>query len=178
MKARFLVPLGIFLGLLALFVAGMQRDPRHVPSPLVGKPAPAFSLPSLGDQGEVGRDRLTGHPVSLLNVWASWCTACREEHPFLMELSRRGEVPIYGLNYKDERTEARAWLARFGDPYLASAFDHDGRVGIDWGVYGVPETFVIDGRGNIRYKHIGPLTPQVWDEELEPLIEQLEAQQQ
>lgn len=175
MKLRFLIPLVIFAVLIALFAIGLQLDPREVPSPLIDKPAPAFALPRL-DRPEVQLTRadLTQHQVSLFNVWASWCTACRQEHPFLMELARRNEIPIYGLNYKDERPDAIAWLKRHGDPYRTSGFDHEGRVGIDWGVYGVPETFVVDAQGVIRYKHIGPLTPQVWREKLEPIVRQLQ----
>lgn len=176
MKARFLIPLGVFLALIVLFVVGLQRDPREVPSPLVGKPAPEFELPALTAPDQtIGRNTLKQHPVSLFNVWASWCTACRQEHPFLLELARRNEIPIYGLNYKDERVDAMRWLKQLGDPYLESAYDRDGRVGIDWGVYGVPETFVVDGDGMILYKHIGPLSERVWREKIRPLIDDLKA---
>lgn len=178
MKSRYLAPLVLFLALVALFVAGLQRNPREVPSPLVGRPAPEFTLPRLSGPGEISGDTLRQHPVVLLNVWASWCTACRQEHPFLMELARRGAIPIYGLNYKDERGDAEKWLAQFGNPYTASAFDHEGRVGIDWGVYGVPETFVVDGRGVIRYKHIGPLGPEAWERDIAPVIERLKGELQ
>lgn len=175
MKLRFLIPLILFAVLIGLFAIGLQLDPREVPSPLIDKPAPAFALPRLDSpEAQLTRADLTQHQVSLFNVWASWCTACRQEHPFLMELARRNEIPIYGLNYKDERPDAIAWLRRHGDPYRASGFDHEGRVGIDWGVYGVPETFVVDAQGVIRYKHIGPLTPQVWREKLEPVVRQLQ----
>ncbi|MFA5628036.1 MAG: DsbE family thiol:disulfide interchange protein [Thiohalomonadaceae bacterium] len=175
MKLRFILPLVVFTALIVLFAIGLNLNPREVPSPLIDKPAPSFDLPQV-QQAELRltRDALTQHPVSLLNVWASWCVACRQEHPFLMELARSKEVPIYGLNYKDERDDAVAWLQRFGDPYLVSGFDHDGRVGIDWGVYGVPETFIVDAQGTIRYKHIGPLSPQVWKEKLEPVVRQLQ----
>lgn len=160
MKARFLVPLGIFAVLVGLLWAGLYLNPREVPSPLIDKPAPEFSLPLLDDPAkQLARKDLLGQ-VTLLNVWASWCDACREEHPLLMELARRGEVPIYGLNYKDTRQDALRWLNDLGNPYLASAFDEQGNVGIDYGVYGVPETYVIDREGIIRYKVIGPLT---WD---------------
>jgi cytochrome c biogenesis protein CcmG/thiol:disulfide interchange protein DsbE len=174
MKMRFIVPLVIFAALIGLFAVGLQLNPREVPSPLIDKPAPAFDLPRLDTPDtRLTRGDLTAHPVSLFNVWASWCVACRQEHPFLMELARSGDIPIYGLNYKDERQDAIAWLKRHGNPYRASGFDHEGRVGIDWGVYGVPETFVVDAQGLIRYKHLGPLTPQVWREKLEPVIRQL-----
>lgn len=174
MQAKFLIPFGIFALLVVLFIVGLGLDPREVPSPLVDKPAPEFDLPRLQEPDKrFGRSDLVGGGVSLVNVWASWCTACRQEHPFLMELARRGEVPIYGLNYKDEREDAQGWLRRLGNPYAANAFDHDGRVGIDWGVYGVPETFIVDGEGTIRYKHIGPLGEQAWRETIMPIIEEI-----
>ncbi len=180
MKARFLIPLALFFALLGLFYFALQQmnageyNPRDIPSPLVGKPVPVFSLPSLKvADAQVTNADLTAPGVSLFNVWASWCVACRQEHPFLMELSRRGEIPIFGLNYKDERDDAIAWLKRFGDPYTASGYDREGRVGIDWGVYGVPETFVVDRNGTIRYKHIGPVTEKAWREKILPVIEQV-----
>jgi len=170
---RFVLPLGIFLALVALFAVGLTRDPKLVPSPLVDKPVPAFLLPTVEDiEGEIGTADLSGR-VSLVNVWASWCVSCRVEHPFLNDLARRGEIPIYGLNYKDTLPEARRYLEQFGNPYLASAFDADGKVGIDWGVYGVPETFLVDAKGVIRYKHIGVLTPEVWERELLPRVRAL-----
>lgn len=175
MQAKYLIPLGIFVILVGLFIVGLGLDPREVPSPLIDKPAPQFELPELqSPEQTVGRADLVGGGVKLVNVWASWCTACRQEHPFLMELARRGTVPIYGLNYKDARPDALAWLDRFGNPYTANAFDEDGRVGIDWGVYGVPETFIVDGEGTIRYKHVGPVGPQVWRETVAPLIQEIE----
>lgn len=181
MKTRYLVPLFIFGLLIALFSYALHQmgtgeyNPRDIKSPLIDKPAPAFALPQLHKpDATLGRADLMQHKVSLFNVWASWCVACRQEHPFLMELSRGGEVPIYGLNYKDERADAMAWLQRHGNPYRASAFDYEGRVGIDWGVYGVPETFIVDAQGTIRYKHIGPLTPQVWRETIQPIVHQLQ----
>lgn len=175
MKLRFLIPLIIFMALIGLFAVGLQLNPREVPSPLIDKPVPAFELARLdAPEQTFSRRDLTAHPVSLFNVWASWCVACRQEHPFLMELARSGDIPIFGLNYKDERNDAIAWLKRHGNPYRASGFDHEGRVGIEWGVYGVPETFIVDAQGVIRYKHIGPLTPQVWRERLEPVVRQLQ----
>lgn len=175
MKLRFLIPLIIFMALIGLFAVGLQLNPREVPSPLIDKPVPAFELARLdAPEQTFSRSDLTVHPVSLFNVWASWCVACRQEHPFLMELARSGDIPIFGLNYKDERNDAIAWLKRHGNPYRASGFDHEGRVGIEWGVYGVPETFIVDAQGVIRYKHIGPLTPQVWREKLEPVVRQLQ----
>ncbi len=170
---KFLIPLAIFLGLVAFLSAGLKLDPREVPSPLIGKPAPAFDLPRLDNAGQrIRREDLLGK-VWMLNVWASWCVACREEHPLLVELAARKLVPIYGLDYKDGRQEGQQTLSRFGNPYVASLFDADGRVGIDWGVYGVPETFIIDREGVIRLKHIGPLTPEVIRTRIEPMVRQL-----
>ena len=170
---RYLVPMGILLVLLYFLRAGLTLNPKEVPSPLIGKPAPAFSLPRL-DQPElrISRDDMRGQ-VWLLNVWASWCVACRQEHPLLVQYAKQAKVPIYGLNYKDERAAGMKWLADFGNPYTVSISDRDGRVGIDFGVYGVPETFVIDREGVIRYKQIGPLTPEVLRDTIEPLIKQL-----
>lgn len=171
---RFLLPLGVLALILAFLGIGLTMDPRKLPSPLIDRAAPAFELPTLRDpEATLSVARLREHPVSLLNVWASWCVACRQEHPVLMRLSRRDAVPIYGLNYKDRREDALAWLQRHGDPYIASAHDGDGKVGIDWGVYGVPETYVVDGEGTIRYKHIGPVTGEVWRDTLRPIIERL-----
>ncbi len=170
---RYLVPLGIFLVLVVFLAVGLNLNPREVPSPLIDKPAPAFELPLVKDpERMIGLADLKSD-VSLFNVWASWCVSCRQEHPLLVELARRKLVAIYGLNYKDIREDALNWLRRLGDPYTASAFDADGRVGLDWGVYGVPETFVVDRQGIIRYKHIGPLTPQAWEMTLLPVIERL-----
>ncbi len=172
---RFLWPLGLFLVLAAFLAVGLRLDPREVPSPLVGKPAPAFRAAALARPDAVlKRDDLLGR-VWLLNVWASWCGACRDEHPVLVAFSRRSKVPIYGLNYKDKREDGLGWLQQFGNPYADSMFDPDGRIGIDYGVYGVPETFVIDRAGVIRYKHIGPITPEVLRDKLEPLLKKLEA---
>jgi cytochrome c biogenesis protein CcmG, thiol:disulfide interchange protein DsbE len=170
---RFLIPLGLFAVLVMFLVVGLRLDPREVPSPLIGKPAPKFALPRLDNPSQtIRREDLLGK-VWILNVWASWCAACRDEHPLLVEYARRKRVPIYGLNYKDTRDAGQQWLARFGNPYDASLFDQDGRVGIDWGVYGVPETFVVDREGTIRFKHIGALTPAILRERIEPLIKQL-----
>ena len=169
----FLIPLAAFLALAAILAVGLKRDPREVPSPLIDKPAPAFSLTRLDDaQKTISLADLRGR-VWILNVWASWCVACREEHPLLVDFSKRKTVPVYGLNYKDKRDDAQAWLARFGNPYDASLFDGEGRVGIDFGVYGVPETFVVDKTGTIRMKHIGPVTEAVLAEKIEPLVRQL-----
>lgn len=170
---RFILPLLLFIALLVFLGRGLNLNPREVPSPLVGKPAPAFELTRLDDASrKLARDDLLGR-VWVLNVWASWCVACRDEHPLLVDFAKRGVVPVYGLNYKDGRKEGLDWLAKMGDPYAASLFDGDGRVGIDFGVYGVPETFVIDKQGVIRLKHIGPITPRVLSERIEPLIKEL-----
>jgi cytochrome c biogenesis protein CcmG/thiol:disulfide interchange protein DsbE len=173
MKARHWIPLAVFGVMVAFLAAGLTRDPHELPSPLVDKPAPRFNLPQLvaGDKRFAPAD-LEGQ-VWLLNVWASWCTACREEHPLLVEFSRTQQVPLIGLDYKDQRTDALKFLARNGDPYQLSAHDLDGRAGIDWGVYGVPETFVVDRHGVIRYKHVGPITPEALQATLLPLIERL-----
>jgi cytochrome c biogenesis protein CcmG/thiol:disulfide interchange protein DsbE len=172
---KFIAPLALFVVLLGFLVVGLKLDPREVPSPLIGKPAPTFELPRLDDPSQtIGKADLAGK-VWMLNVWASWCVACREEHPLLVDFARRNLVPIYGLDYKDERADALGWLSRMGNPYLASLSDTKGRVGIDFGVYGVPETFIIDKQGVIRFKHIGPLTPEVLKDQVEPLIRKLNA---
>jgi cytochrome c biogenesis protein CcmG/thiol:disulfide interchange protein DsbE len=173
---RFLIPLLVFLGLAVVLAVGLNRDPTLVPSPLVGKPAPEFDLPNLLEPG--GRLRIEdfkGH-VSLVNVWASWCAACRDEHLFFLELARRNVVPIYGLNYKDTDLDARKWLDRYGNPYTAVAVDQAGKTGIDWGVYGVPETFILDRNGVIRHKVVGPVNETLLQEEVLPLIRQLQAE--
>ncbi len=170
---QYVVPLIIFSFLVVLCGIGLKYDPSHVPSPLIDKQIPGFSLPELKNPGSmVTADDLKGH-VSLLNVWASWCIACRHEHDILVELSNRGGVRIYGLNYKDSREEALRWLEKHGDPYIISIFDQKGRVGIDFGVYGVPETYVLDHKGIIRYKHIGPITREILDSTILPLLKRL-----
>lgn len=170
---RFLVPFIIFVSLLVFLGIGLRLNPREVPSPLVGKPAPAFRLASLHAPGEQVSTQAFAGQVWILNVWASWCVACQQEHPVLMDLAKTAGVPMVGLNYKDKREDGIAWLSRHGDPYAVSAFDHDGRVGIDYGVYGVPETYVIDKHGAIRYKFTGPLTQQAVSRQLLPLIKEL-----
>ncbi len=171
---RAVIALGIFAALVALLAVGLTLNPREVPSPLVGKPAPQFELPQLYDPQKSFSNKDVAGRVWLLNVWASWCVACREEHATLVELSRTHVVPIYGLNYKDERKDGIPWLKQMGDPYVLSIYDLDGRLGIDYGVYGVPETFLIDKRGVIRYKRIGPVTPEVLKEKILPMVAQLE----
>lgn len=171
---RFLLPLGLFAVLVAFLGIGLTLNPREVPSPLIDKPVPAFKLAQLAQPGlEFTQKDMLGQ-VWLLNVWASWCVSCREEHPVLMELSGKRVVPLIGLNYKDKSPEAKAWLKQFGDPYVLSVTDLDGRVGIDFGVYGVPETFVIDRAGVIRYKQIGPVTPEALEKKILPLVRQLQ----
>lgn len=172
---RALLPLVVFVALALLLGVGLQRNPREVPSPLVNKVAPAFSLPQLHQPDQaLGPQALRGQ-VWLLNVWASWCTSCRLEHDVLLGLARSAQVPIYGLNYKDKREDALAWLTRFGDPYQASVFDPQGLVGLDYGVYGTPETFVIDQQGVIRHKQVGPLTVEVLEQTILPLVRRLRA---
>ncbi len=172
---RFILPLVIFLVLAAFLFVGLNLDPREVPSPLVGKPAPAFTLPQLHDPKKQFSPAEMKGKVWLLNVWASWCVSCREEHPVLMALSQQNIVPIYGLDYKDKKEEGEQWLSRGGDPYTLSVMDADGRIGIDYGVYGVPETYVIDKQGVIRYKQIGPVTPQNLSEKILPLVAELQS---
>jgi cytochrome c biogenesis protein CcmG/thiol:disulfide interchange protein DsbE len=170
---RFLIPLAIFLTLVVFLGAGLSLDPKEVPSPLIGKPAPAFALTLLDNpEKTIRREDMLGK-VWMLNVWASWCVACREEHPLLVAFSRKKLLPVYGLNYKDERMAGMKWLSSFGNPYDASLFDHDGRVGIDYGVYGVPETFIIDREGVVRCKQIGPVTEEVLRTKIEPLVRKL-----
>lgn len=170
---RFLLPLGIFITLVLFLGIGLHLNPREIPSPFIGKPAPAFKLTQLHvPEQTISPQDMLGQ-VWLLNVWASWCVSCREEQPALMALAKQGVVPILGLDYKDEREDGIRWLNQFGNPYQLSAFDADGRVGIDYGVYGVPETFLIDKHGVIRLKHIGPLTPEIIAEKLLPLIKEL-----
>lgn len=170
---RYLIPLAILIGLAAFLGAGLRLDPREVPSPLINKPAPNFSLVLLENpEKTIKRDDMLGK-VWMLNVFASWCVACREEHPLLVAFARKKLIPIYGLNYKDERAAGMKWLGNFGNPYEASLYDRDGRVGIDYGVYGVPESFIIDKQGIIRYKQIGPFTEEVLRTKIEPLVRQL-----
>jgi cytochrome c biogenesis protein CcmG/thiol:disulfide interchange protein DsbE len=173
---RFLLPLGIFLVLVVFLYVGLGLKPREVPSPLIDKPAPVFQLTQLHDPAKTIAPADMSGKVWLLNVWASWCVSCRAEHPVLLDLAKLNLVPIVGLNYKDDREQGKQWLTQHGgDPYLMSAFDADGRAGIDWGVYGVPETFLIDKQGVIRYKHIGPLTGEAVRDKIIPLVQQLNA---
>ena len=170
---RMALPLAVFVLLVGVLAAGLGRDPRELPSPLVGRPAPAFRVPTLvGPAPQLAREDLRGQ-VWMLNVWASWCAACRIEHPVLVDFAKGGALPVYGLNYKDTTPEALRWLAAHGDPYRASLSDPDGRLGMEFGVYGVPETFLIDQEGVVRFKHVGPLTPEVLEGEVMPLVRRL-----
>ena len=193
MKAKFLVPLLLFFGLAGFLAFGLTLNPREVPSPLIDKPAPDFSLARLDQPEQTFSLKEMQGEVWLLNVWASWCVACREEHPVLVRMAQQKLVPVVGLNYKEVRGDgainargmaleaetsmaierARAWLKDHGNPYVLSVLDIDGRVGIDFGVYGVPETFLIDREGRIRYKHIGPITPDALQNVLMPKVEEL-----
>jgi len=170
---RFVLPLAIFAALIALLAAGLTLNPREVPSPLIGKPAPHFELPQLDQAAKTFTEKDMLGRVWMLNVWASWCVTCREEHPVLLDLAKSGAVPLYGLNYKDKREDGLAWLKSMGDPYQLSIYDVEGKVGIDYGVYGVPETYVIDKRGVIRYKRIGALTPEIVKDKVLPLVQEL-----
>ena len=165
--------LGMFVALVALLAIGLRLNPREVPSPLIGKPAPTFELPLLMTPDKRFSERDMLGQVWILNVWASWCPPCLAEHPMVARIAQSGLAPVVGLNYKDAREEALPWLERNGNPYQLIAYDRDGRIGIDYGVYGVPETYVIDRQGVIRYKHIGPLSADVVREKLEPLAKEL-----
>lgn len=166
-------PVIAFIAFAAVLAGGLNRDPRAIPSALIGRPVPSFKLPPVqGSALGLSSDDLRGD-VSLVNVFASWCAACRTEHPLLLELNRRGVLPIHGLDYKDAPADAAAWLDSLGDPYTRTGSDVTGRVAIDWGVYGVPETYVIDRSGAILHKHVGPLTPEALRNDILPLVERL-----
>jgi cytochrome c biogenesis protein CcmG/thiol:disulfide interchange protein DsbE len=173
--AFFLVPLVLFILLAAFLLRGLWLNPREVPSPLIGKPAPQFTLPKLQADAQFASKDMLGQ-VWIFNVWASWCTPCRAEHPLFNQLAAQKLVPIIGLNYKDTPQAATRWLAELGDPYVLTVADNDGRVGIDYGVYGVPETFVIDKKGVIRHKHIGPVTPEAMQKKIIPLVRELQTE--
>jgi cytochrome c biogenesis protein CcmG/thiol:disulfide interchange protein DsbE len=168
------IPLGIFAVLLVFLAIGLTRDPHEIPSPLIGKSAPLFMAPVLDKSGQTFSSKDMLGKVWLLNTWASWCVACREEHPLLVEFSKTNPLPIIGLDYKDKDVDGMNWLARFGNPYQMAVKDADGRIGIDFGVYGVPESFVIDKAGVIRYKQIGPFTEESIQKKLIPLIKELD----
>jgi len=175
MRWRYLIPFILVIGLVAIFWFGLHQDPRHIPSPFIGKPAPAFSLPTLKQASRhVTNQRLIGQ-VSLVNFWASWCVSCRQESSVLMALAHEHIVPIIGMDYKDQRKPALKWLKTHGNPYSVVAFDASGNVGINWGIYGVPATFVVSKQGIIRLKHVGPLTEKVLLQKILPLVAKLQA---
>jgi cytochrome c biogenesis protein CcmG, thiol:disulfide interchange protein DsbE len=173
---RFLLPLAVFVVVVVFLGVGLRLNPREIPSPLVGKAAPDFLLPQLYDQDKKFAPADMAGQVWLLNFWASWCGGCKTEHPVLMDLSKSGAVPIYGMDYKDQREEALGWLRQYGNPYPVIGMDEAGRVGINYGVYGVPETYVIDKKGVIRYKQIGPLDDETVAKKILPLVKELQAQ--
>lgn len=170
---RFLLPVAIFAVLAGLLGWGLTRDPREVPSPLIGKPAPEFTAPTLLDPAKTFSTRDYLGKVWVLNVWASWCVACRAEHEYVTQLANLNLVPVVGLDYKDKATDARAWLRQLGNPYTVIPTDEKGQIGIDWGVYGVPETFLVDRNGMIAYKHIGPITADSLRDIIVPKIKEL-----
>lgn len=174
MKTRYLIPVVVFLAMVVFLYIGLGRDPRYVPSPLIGKPAPDFDLPLLYQlEKNFTQENLKGK-VSLVNVWASWCVSCRLEHGLLMQMSKNKEFPIIGINYKDEHVDATKYLREFGDPYATIVFDYEGRASINWGVYGTPETFIVDKQGIIRYKHVGPITVEKLQQNLLPILKELQ----
>lgn len=175
-RLRYFIPVAVFIAVAILFGWGLTRDPREIPSNLIGKPVPQFNLPAVKGRTLGLSSANLGGEVSLVNVFASWCAECRLEHPLIMQLKSQGVVTIHGLNYKDRPDDAERWLNKLGDPYTRTGADINGRVGIDWGVYGVPETFVISKDGRIAYKHIGPLSADVLEKKIIPLIATLKAQ--
>jgi cytochrome c biogenesis protein CcmG/thiol:disulfide interchange protein DsbE len=173
-RLLYVLPVALFLMVAAYFALGLQRDPRIIPSALIDKPVPPFELPPLmDDKPGLASTDLNGQ-VAMVNVFASWCVPCRYEHPLLMRLTADGVVAVHGINWKDKPTDARKWLAELGDPYARIGSDESGRAGIELGVYGVPETYIVDHDGRIRYKHVGPMTTQLLDDTILPLIESLE----
>jgi cytochrome c biogenesis protein CcmG/thiol:disulfide interchange protein DsbE len=173
MNRLLLLPLVLFVGLVAFLMVGLRRDPHEIPSPLINKPAPDFQLKQLQDPAKTFSVQDMRGKVWLLNFWGTWCVACREEHPLLIQYAKTGAVPIYGVDYKDERAKALQLLEEEGNPYTVTASDPDGRLSIDYGVYGAPETFLIDRDGVIRYKQIGPITEEAWQKEILPRVKQL-----
>jgi cytochrome c biogenesis protein CcmG/thiol:disulfide interchange protein DsbE len=168
--ARYIALIVVFVIMIGIFVVGLGRDPRKLPSPLIDNPAPEYELPRVKDpMSTVGSADYRGQLV-LVNIWATWCVGCRQEHDYLLDLASRIDIPIYGINWRDQRDEAMVWLEQLGDPYVASAYDEDGRVGIDWGVYGAPETFLVSASGNVVYKHVGPMHEAAWQSEFMPRI--------
>ena len=173
MNKYLLIPLVLFIALVVFLLVGLRRDPHEVPSPLINKPAPAFMLPQLHEPAKTFSVESMRGKVWVLNFWGTWCVACREEHPMLVEFAKSGALPIYGADYKDDREAAKQWLNELGNPYTLTAFDVDGRTSIDYGVYGAPESYLIDKNGVIRFKQIGPITEDVWNNKFLPLARQL-----
>jgi len=172
-RLKLFLPLAVFLVLAGFLFRGLSLDPQALPSALIDRPMPAFTLPVLGADGESVDEKVLSGEVALVNVWATWCASCRVEHPFLTELARQG-LAIYGINYKDEDDKALAWLAELGDPYRLNIVDAEGTLGLDLGVYGAPETYVVDARGVIRYRHVGVVNAQVWQDILRPIVDELQ----
>lgn len=168
---RYLAPIIVFAIMIPMFIIGLGRNPNELPSPYLNNPAPEFELPVLGDPQKTVSNQDYAGQTALVNVWATWCVGCRQEHDFLLKLASEGQIPIYGLNWRDRDDEAQAWLKQLGNPYVVTGYDGDGRVGIDWGVYGAPETFLISPDGTVLYKHISPLNQHVWDTEFVPRIQ-------
>ena len=174
---KFYIPIVIFVALLAVFLLSLNRDPSYVPSPLIGKPAPEFRLPRLADpQLTLATEDMTAQFI-LFNVWATWCVGCRQEHDTLVQIASDYQVPIYGLNWKDNPDKAKMWLKELGNPYVATAVDLNGNVAIDWGVYGAPETFLIDPDGTVLYRHLSPLTMTIWEKEFMPRMKSVSVEQ-
>lgn len=172
---RYLVPVGLFGALIVFFFFGLGRDKETLPSPLIGKAAPVFNLPIIDDPSKTfSNKQLAGQPYAL-NVWATWCVGCRQEHAALLEIAKRGEVPLVGLDWKDERDLGLKWLSQLGNPYSIVAFDADGNAAMEWGVYGAPETFLVDGNGVILHRHVAPLTMEIWERDFLPLIQKAQA---
>ncbi len=177
-KLVFILPLVLFVILIGFFIVGLERDPRFIPSPFIGKPAPEFSLPHLQNEDQLITQADLEGEVSLVNFWATWCPTCRGEHDVLVEVARSNKnLAIYGIDYKDEKEDALSWLQQLGNPYRAVAFDQKGVTGLDWGVYGTPETFILDAQGIIRYKHVGAISWQDWKQILEPIVIELQTEQ-
>jgi cytochrome c biogenesis protein CcmG/thiol:disulfide interchange protein DsbE len=171
---RFLLPLVAVVIMIPIMILGLQSDPSKLPSQYIGKPAPEFSLPTLMDPSKTFSTADWKGQISLVNIWATWCGGCRTEHGFLMELARTNTIPIYAIDWRDKRPEALNFMNQLGNPYVASGFDEDGRVGIDWGAYGAPETFLIDADGIVVYRFTGPLNRALWEQEFVPRIAELQ----
>jgi len=170
---KYSAPVVIFALLILMFVKGLdpERDVNALPSPFLGKPAPQFELPSLTDPSKTVSNANFGDGMALVNVWATWCVGCRQEHDFLLQLAESGSIQMFGLNWRDNQVEAQRWLQELGDPYVDTAYDEDGRAGINWGVYGAPETFLVGPDGTVLYKHLGPLNRSLWEKHFVPHLE-------